>query len=363
MNYNYNQMSLGGNNMLGYNNIPNIDYATLNRLGFKNDEINDVCTAIKAFGKADKKQVVQAIQYSGTAQYTDHVRLNKLMYLSKIIERKTNRTSILDALSLILKNTVCSSFDTDVEEAMNIISLHYAKMFRDFHIGSDKFTNRGLGQPKLRALKSLAVVANVRDPIFEIYNSDRYVVKERFYTVLKKGSTNITLLTDRTPVLQRGQEAKVKDVGEIKVITNKQGEREVNLVINNRYVGILNRFVIAASTRRPQIHCGMVEMICKGGTRLYVYALEYNESDSVNGGVNYRNDGAGSNSAKVFDYGFNGNELENKLINVANAIYSNFDGIIRILIKPEHKFITKAFKVKSTAEKVAEQRMMEESKF
>lgn len=363
MNYNANQMNLGGNNMLGYNNIPNIDYATLNRLGFKNDEINDVCSAIKAFGKADKKQITEAIKYSGTIQYTDYIRLNKLMYLSKIIERKTNRASILDALSTILSNSVCDNSNMEVEEAMNIVALHYAKMFRDYHIGSDKFTNRGLGQPKLRVLRSLAVVANIKDPIFEIYNSDRYVVKERFYTVIKKGSTNTTLLTDRTPVLQKGQEAKVKDVGEIKVVINKQGNKEYNLVVNNRYVGILNRFVIAASTRRPQLHCGMVEMVCKGGTRLYVYALEYNESDSVNGGVNYRNDGAGSNSAKVFDYGFNGNELESKLMNVANAIYTNFDGIIKILIRPEHKFVTKAYKVKSTAEKVEEQRMAAESRF
>ncbi len=363
MNYTTNQMSLGGNNMLGYNNGPNINYATLNKLGFKNDEINDVCTAIKGFGKAEKKQITQAIQYTGTAQYTDFIRLNKLLYLSKIIERKTNRTSILDAINTIIRNSVCDNSNMEVEEAMNIVALHYAKMFRDFHVGADKFTNRGLGQPKLRVLKSLAVVANVKDPTFEIYNSDRYVVKEKFYTVLKKGATNTTLLTDRVPVLERGQDTKVKDVAEIKVVTNKQGNKEYNLVINNKYVGILNRFVIAASTRRPQIHCGMIEMICKGGTRLYVYALEYNESDSVNGGVNYRNDGAGSNSAKVFDYGFNGNELENKLINVANAIYTNFDGIIKILIRPEHKFITKAYKVKSTAEKVAEQRMNEESRF
>ena len=172
----------------------------------------------------------------------------------------------------------------------------------------------------------VAVVANITDVPFNIWNSNQYQGKDRFYRVIGASSQGVTVETSRKPQLDQKHIKKIPGVLEIKGV---KANGNVVITFDKNYCKMCNRYVIVASLKRPEFHMGMYDMLCFEGTRVYVYCTDLGIRESVkhNGG-----------NSRVYDYGILPNMIKPKLDKIAKSIYQNINCIDSLYIEPNKKF-------------------------
>ena len=181
---------------------------------------------------------------------------------------------------------------------------------------------------KISEIPRTALVAGIPENTpFAIWNSKQYDVTNRMYTVLGVGSGNILIETNRIPTLKYKEPKFIDGILEIKD-GPKNGKLQV--AINRDYCRLCNRFVIVASMRRPEFHHGMVEIICIEGTKVYVFA----DTMAAKKYSRY-----GTNTQRIYDYGFYPFEIQPKLMACASRIYQRLCGVYAQQVQANMDFV------------------------
>ena len=264
-----------------------------------------------------------------------------VMYLIKVKRTQLDK-ELAFALRKVRSAKEFDSNDAEILHATDVLVRHYIYIYKHFGVGRNKISNRELIKPiSLNRLTKLVMVDGIQNSIFDIYNSSRYMnLNDKVYIMIDNNGTNTTIKTNRMPVLGYGIRPKVDGVGEIKTINVKSYDNSGNfkteqakvVSINNKYVRMLNRYAIYVSTRKPGSHCGMVEIICAGGTRIYVYADICNDRDIAN---------KSDTGARIYDYGYFEKDLQKKLYNICSRVNKQYGGVLFVRFKPVEQFKTK----------------------
>lgn len=238
--------------------------------------------------------------------------------------------------------------------AVRVLASHYRYMYKHFGLCGDKvgdlaerISNSQLPKSNVTVLSAKAIVDKIpADSKFCIYNSSRYLGAERYYDVLRVGRADSDLASTRKPVLTKEE---VQGRGNViyvaegigKLMTGKMTRQESDgtlrdaeiqyIRIDNRFVRLLSRYVIVASTRKPSNQCGMNAVMGAGGSVIYVYAVSKNNFESNR--VNLR-DG----SLRVYAYGFTPKRLRTDLASVTNYIYRECSGARVVSFTPDYDF-------------------------
>ena len=183
-----------------------------------------------------------------------------------------------------------------------------------------------LNVSKVSEVPRVAVVANIVDTPFDIWNSNKYQGKDMFYRVVKASSQGVTVETSRKPQLSNTHTKKIPGVLEINGV---KANGNIVITFDKNYCKMCNRYAIVASLKRPEFHMGMYDMLCFEGTRVYVYCTDMGIKESVkhNGG-----------NSRVYDYGILPNMIKPKLDRVAKEIYEKIQCVDSIYIQPNTKF-------------------------
>ena len=275
-----------------------------------------------------------------------------VMYLIKVKRTQANK-ELSVALNKVRSAKEFDSYDAELLHSVDVLVRHYNYIYKHFGVGRNKISNRELFKPvNMNRLNKLVMVDGIKDKLFSIYNSSRYMdLKDKCYVMVDNNGTNTTIKTNRMPVVPYGVKPKVDGVGEVRTINinsyNDAGELQTEstrvVAINNKYVRMLNRFAIFVSTRKPGSHCGMVEIICAGGTRIYVYADIFNDRDMIN---------KSETGARVYDYGYFEKDLLTKLAKVYNGVNRQYGGIMYVRFKPIEHFKTKLIPIQGKQDAV-----------
>lgn len=283
-----------GNGMGVYTAANQFDFnpEKLKYLGFQDAEIKCLQNIIYSFGKV----TMQSLQMGAGLNYE---QAQRIMYMYNICNGRIR-----------------------IESEKELIQ-HLKKMF-----GRQKrITIADLPTQPIQSIPRTAMIAGIKEPGFNMWNSKNYPVLERAYKVVEVYGEYITIETDRWPTLKYKQARKVPGVLEIKNI-DKQNHR-LTVAINKKYCRLCNRFVIVAQTRYPEFHLGLVQIICLEGTKIYVYA----QNAGVKENIHYT-----SGNSRVYDYGYYASDIKNKLMQVAQKIYKIVCGFQASVIKPNTKF-------------------------
>lgn len=206
---------------------------------------------------------------------------------------------------------------------------HLKKMFSSVY----KITINDLPPSNITELPRSCVVAGLKKP-WDVWNTNAKVVRgTQFHVVKEIGSENIQIITPIKPVLK--YKSKKEEEGTIKIL--KEGQKALIVAVNRKYCRLLNRFIVTASTRKPQNYLYLVEIICIDGTSMYVYADE----------VGYTAKAISTTGAcRVYDYGTMSSEIKTKVMKSATTIYKMVCGVTSIveggnssyqLVEPEKK--------------------------
>lgn len=284
------------NNGMGvytYNNQFDLDPVMLKSLGFTEQEISVLSFIVMNGGKATVNSMVN---YYGIP----YEQAQKLKYMYDIC---TGRVII--------------SSEED-------LSKHLRKMFgKHQRIGIQNLSTSCVGE-----VPRTALIAGIpKDSPFAIWNSINYPPFERMYTVINATPSNVTIETNRIPVLKYKQDKFIDGI--LKIVDGpKDGVLQVE--INRDYCKLCNRFVIVASLRRPEFHHGMVEIICIEGTKVYVFA----DTMAAKKYSRY-----GNNSQRIYDYGFFPTEIRAKLMASASRVYQSLCGVYANSIGANSDFV------------------------
>lgn len=178
-----------------------------------------------------------------------------------------------------------------------------------------KITINDLATSKITEIPRVAVVANIQDEPYNIWNSNQYKGMAALYKVIDTSGQNITIETGRKPNLKYGALKKLPGILEIKGV--KQDGKAV-VTFNKNYCRLCNRFIIVASLRAPEFHLGAYEIICFEGTKVYIFAsnLGTRENPRYNMG-----------NQRVYDYGIFPQDIKTKLNKVAKGMYQYLQGM------------------------------------
>lgn len=255
----------------------NFDIAKLTSLGFEPVEIEALQMVIATAGKVSPSILSQmGFNYEQSA---------RLRYLYNMV---TGRVEIVSTKDL---------------------SDHFRKMFGK---------HRKIGMPdlaisRISEVPRVAVVGGLVPP-FDVFNSKNYPLAERTYKVTNVSGSRIFIKTNRRPVLKYKQSKKIDGMVEITEVANDH----IIVAIDKKYAKLCNRFIVVGSTKRPETHHGLVEIICIEGTKIYVYAQSLGTADRIN----YR-----EGTQRVYEYGFIASEIRPKLIAVAQEMYQRVIGV------------------------------------
>lgn len=259
----------------------NFDDNMLLNLGFTQAQINTLKYIIENNGKVSVNNLVS---YGLT--YTE---AQKLRYMYDIV---TGRVTVSTKEELIK---------------------HLRKMF-----GTGKrISISDLAISTVSNVPRMAVVANIKDPKFKIFNSSEpgFSPRDRVYKVTNVSGSRITVMTTRRPVLKYKESRKIEGVLEIKQILDDQW---LEVAFDKKYCRLCNRFIIVASIRKPERHHGLIEIICIEGTRVYVYAQSLGTKEQVN---------YNGGTQRVYDYGLFASEIKDKLFRAATMLYQRVCGV------------------------------------
>jgi len=215
-----------------------------------------------------------------------------------------------------------------------------------------------LALSKVKKVPRLAVIGGMPKGPYEIYNSKNYTLHERVYNVQGISNNRVLIKTKRKPVLPYGSEKKVYYVrdletnrvqyyykkDEISPIVKKDSrykdgvaleikellpDKQVIISVDKNYCRLINRYIIVASLKRPEFHCGMVEIVCIEGTKVYVYCSVMGKGETVS----YR-----GGTQRVYDHGFIPGEIQPKLMKAAEELYKTLCGVFAVNIPANQDF-------------------------
>lgn len=178
-----------------------------------------------------------------------------------------------------------------------------------------KITINDLATSKVTTVPRVAIVNNIVQEPFTIWNSNQYQGADGFYRVKEVSSQSILIETPRKPKIPYGMSKKVPGVLEIKGLT-ESGHAIVSF--NRNYCKLCNRFIIVASLRMPEFHLGKYEIICFEGTKVYVYALNMGTKENIR----YNN-----GNQRIYAYGIYPQDIKKKLDGVAKQMYQYLKGV------------------------------------
>lgn len=203
-------------------------------------------------------------------------------------------------------------------ESKDQMTKHLKKMFGTGH----KITINDLATSKVSNVPRVAVVDNIVQTPYSIWNSKNYKGKEALYKVIDVTGQRVTIETPRKPRLEYRQAKELPGVLEIKGI-----KANGNCVISfdKKYCKLCNRFVIVASLRHPEKHLGMYEMICMEGTKVYVYATNMGIREQVKYSMG---------TQRIYDYGIFPQDIKHKLDLVTKEMYQKLCGVSAVYIDP-----------------------------
>lgn len=195
----------------------------------------------------------------------------------------------------------------DMEE----LSKHLKKMW-----GTKKrLTINDLMLSKISKVPKKAVVAGIIDPTYKIFNSNNYQKEECMYEVIGVSSNYITVESNKKPVLKYKQNKEIPNILKIKELLPNGN---IIVTFHRDYIKLCNRFVIIATLRRPEFHHGLIEIITIDGSRIYIYAKTIKQGEIVH---------YSGGTQRVYDYGFMGEEIEEKLCKSAYELYFKIRGV------------------------------------
>ena len=259
----------------------NIDPVRLKSLGFVDAEIQNLQYVVMNIGKISPSVLTQ---YGYT--YEQGVRLK---YLYDICTGKI------------------------VIDTPDALSRHLRKMFGQ----RGRIGIQNLEVSKIKEVPRYAVVGNIKDEPFTIWNSSRYPINQRLYRVVDVSSTRITVRTGKIPKIKYGGPKSVDGVLEIKGIVQNGDSKLLDVAFNKEYCKLCNRFIIVASLRRPEFHHGMAEIICYEGTRVYVYAQTLGVRELVKYNMG---------TQRIYDFGVFPHDIEVKLKKCTAHMYKMLKG-------------------------------------
>lgn len=214
-------------------------------------------------------------------------------------------------------NISIGRIEIDTREAM---AKHLRKLWRGPRIGLNH-----LPYSTVSELNRYCLVAHLPKP-YDSLNSNRYYqfggLKEGMYKVDKIAGGRTYITTPRRPVLTRNDSQDIPGV--IRVESVNRRDDTITYSIDNKYVRICNRFVIAASLRRPLDHLGLSSILCMDGTTIYVMALPVKSG----AGKTYY-----SQSQRVYAYGVDKEMLLPTLHDISVKMFNYFKAF---MMEQEH---------------------------
>lgn len=178
----------------------------------------------------------------------------------------------------------------------------------------------------VRDIPRLVVIEGIQDTAFKIYNRSEilsfYAKKMKevrdnhektakiqgrmknsgVYLVEGISSSNVNFTSVLKPQISYKGAKEIPSVIGIKKIGIDS--KTLHLWVNKKYCRLLNRYVIVASLRRPEFYISLREIVTGSGSVVYLYAQDI--------GVK-KNFSYNSSSARVYDFGFQEYDIEDKL--------------------------------------------------
>jgi hypothetical protein len=268
-----------GNSYSQMNAYVNIDTNKLLSMGFNQAEINNLMYVYNNGGKFTP-QALQSYGYN-------YEQAKRLSYMYNICIGKVSMDSKQDMIKHLRK-----TFGTD-----------YRISIQDLAIS------------KVTEVPRVAVVNNIPDAPYSIWNSSNYKGKDMLYKVIDVSGQNITVETAKKPRLDYGQTKKIPNMLEIKGV---KSNGNVVVTFNKSVCRLCNRFIVVASLRNPEFHHGKYEMVCFEGTKVYIYVTNMGTKDKASYNMN---------NQRVYDYGIFPKDIKPKLDNVARIMYQQLHGV------------------------------------
>lgn len=188
---------------------------------------------------------------------------------------------------------------------------HLRKMFGKQY----RISIQDLAISNINSVPRVAVVANIQQAPYDIWNSNKYSGKAALYKVVDVTGQKVTIETPRKPRLAYGQTKVLPGILEIKGV---KANGNAVVVFDKKYCQLCNRFIIVASLRRPEFHHGMYEMMCFEGTKVYIYAMNMGTRENVKYSMG---------TQRVYDYGIFPGDIKGKLVTVAKNMYNHLHGV------------------------------------
>lgn len=274
----YGEQNNYGGQMPGAQQI-NIDYNKIKQLRFSDDDIQLMQHMLQCRGRVTTADMQQ--------MGIDYERAQRVKYMFDIASGK---------ISINTKDDLAK---------------HYRRMFgKHRRIGITD-----LAVSKVTKVPRWAVVAGIKDEVYSCLNSNTIKTSGKLYDV-EKVTSRVFVSTKNKLVIPYKYPMKIDNVLEVLGKDSKTGK--IYIAFNKKYCRVCNRYIIVAALRPPELHYGMIEMICLEGTKLYIYAKNLGTSDNVtyNGGT-----------ARVYDYGIRANEIQGRVKAVAESVYKRLGGV------------------------------------
>ena len=185
-----------------------------------------------------------------------------------------------------------------------------ARHLRKMSGGSYKIGMQDFPKSKITNIPRVAVIDNITQSPFDVWNSKNYKGREAIYKVIDVSGHKITVETSRKPQLPNTQTKRTREIFEIK---GARANGNIVVTFNKNFCKLCNRFVVVCSLRNPEFHLGKYEMICFEGTKVYVYAINIGRKETVR--IN-------SEKHRIYDCGLLPNDIEGKLKNTAQQVYN-----------------------------------------
>lgn len=260
-------------------NLASMDFSILEHLFFTQEEIETLYSLIMD----DISFTTNALQQLGI----DYEQAQKLLYARRIAQGKVK------------------------VENKDDMAKHLRKMFGKHR----RISLQDLQTTKILEVPRLAVIAGVKDEVYSIWNTSQYGLENGIYEVTDVSSTNITIKTDKKPVIKYKYPKEIEGVLEIKEVDDNG---IVKVSFNKDYIRLINRYIIVGSLKRPEFHNGLVEILCKEGTKVYVFAQTMGTGERVR----YR-----MGTQRVYDYGVNPKDIKSKIMKQTNSMVGMIEGL------------------------------------
>ena len=183
-----------------------------------------------------------------------------------------------------------------------------------------------LAVSRMQNIVQVAVVSNIEESPYNIWNSSNYKGTDMFYKVVEAHGKSITIETRKVPQLKYGAPKKINGVFEIK---GKKQNGNVVVTFHSGYARLCNRFIVVASLRRPEFHLGMYEMLCFEGSKIYIFATNMGTREQVR----YK-----GSTQRVYEFGILPKDIKPKIMKVAKGLYQYLHGVQIEYTEPNSKY-------------------------